>query len=63
MAVIEFDPKGDLLAQKAALEAKIAELDAIEPVDMESEAYDVWADQHEELEDLLDEILDLLDEC
>ena len=62
MAIIEFDPTGDLLAQKATLEAKIAELDAREPANMESEAYEAWADEHEELEDLLDEILDLLDE-
>lgn len=61
MAIIEFDPAGDLLAQKAALEAKIAQLDAQEPENMESEAYEAWADEHEELDDLLDEILDLLD--
>ena len=62
MAVIEFDPKGDLLAQKAAIEVQIAELDAREPEDMECEAYEAWADEHEELEDMLDEIRDLLDE-
>lgn len=61
MAMIEYDPTGDLLAQKAALEDKIAQLDAREPANMESEEYEAWADEHEELEDLLDEILDLLD--
>ena len=62
MAILNFDPNADLLTQKAALEARIAELDAREPADMESEAYEAWADEHEDLEDLLDEILDLLDE-
>ena len=61
MAMIKFDPAGDLLAQKAALEAQIAELDTREPANMESEEYDLWADEHEQLEDMLDEILDLLD--
>ena len=60
--MIEFNPNGDLLAQKAALEEQIAQLDAREPKDMDSEAYEAWADEHEELEDLLDEILDQLDE-
>ncbi len=45
------------------LRAQIAELDTAEPEDMESEAYEDWGEQHEELEDLLDEVLDLLDEC
>ena len=29
---------------------------------MDSELYEAWAEEHEELEDLLDEIQDLLDE-
>ena len=62
MAVIEFDPNADLLTQKAAIEAQIAQLDAKEPADMDSELYEAWAEEHEELEDLLDEIQDLLDE-
>ena len=62
MAIIEFDPTADLQAQKAALLAQIAELDEREPEDMDSELYEAWADEHEELEDLLDEIQDLLDE-
>lgn len=44
------------------LRTQIAELDAAEPEDMESEAYEDWGEQHEELEDLVDEVLDLLDE-
>ena len=62
MPIIEFDPNASLLEQKAALQAQIAELDTREPEDMDSELYETWADEHEELEDLLDEILDLLDE-
>ena len=62
MAIIEFDHNADLQAQKAALLEQIAQLDAREPEDMESEEYEAWADEHEELEDLLDEIQDLLDE-
>lgn len=62
MAIIEFDPNASLLEQKAALLAQIAQLDAREPVDMDSELYEAWAEEHEDLEDLLDEIQDLLDE-
>ena len=29
---------------------------------MNSEAYETWADRHEELEDQVDEILDLLED-
>ena len=51
-----------LLAYLEQLRAQIAELDAAEPKNMNSEAYEEWAEQHEELEDLVDEALDLLDE-
>lgn len=40
---------------------KIAALDAQEPADMESEAYEIWGDAHEMLEDILDDIQDRLD--
>ena len=60
------DPDGldreGLLACLASLRQRIAELDAAEPEDMESEAYEDWGDRHEELEDLVDEILDRLDD-
>ena len=59
--MIEFNPNADLQAQKAEIEKQIALLDAREPRDMNSEAYEAWADEHEQLEDMLDEILDLLD--
>ena len=51
-----------LQALKAQLMEKIAELDAREPKNVELEAYDAWADAHEELEDLLDDVLDRLEE-
>ena len=51
-----------LQALQAQLMDKIAELDAREPKNVESEAYDAWADAHEELEDLLDDVLDRLEE-
>ncbi len=44
------------------LQAQIRALDAKEPRQMDSLAYDDWAQEHEDLEDLMDEILDRLDE-
>lgn len=41
----------------------IDELDELEPEDIDSEEYELWADAHEQLEDLADEIQDLLDEA
>ena len=55
----------DLSQLKACLEElrqQIAALDAQEPADMESEAYEVWGDAHEALEDLLDDVQDRLDQ-
>ena len=52
----------ELKAYLEELREKIAELDAQEPEDMESEAYEIWGERHEDLEDLVDEVLDLLDE-
>ena len=40
----------------------IRRLDEAEPADMQSDAYEEWAEVHEGIEDLQDEILDLLDE-
>lgn len=54
--------KAALLSYLDALRSQVAELDAAEPADMESEEYEAWGEQHEELEDLIDEALDLLDE-
>ena len=51
-----------LHAYQAVLLQKLAALDAKEPQNMNSEAYEEWGDAHEELEDLLDEIQDRLDD-
>ena len=45
----------------AELREKLAELDAREPEDMMSKAYERWGERHEALEDELDDLLDLLD--
>jgi len=55
------DKKG-LLAYLKTLRARVEKLDEQEPRNMNSEAYEDWADRHEELEDLIDEVLDRLDE-
>ena len=51
-----------LTAYLEQLRDKIAALDAAEPKTMNSDAYEEWGAQHEELEDLVDEVLDRLDE-
>ena len=51
-----------LRAYQAVLLQKLADLDAKEPQNMNSEAFETWGDAHEELEDLLDEIQDRLDD-
>lgn len=52
----------ELEAYLKTLRDQIEALDREEPADMSSEAYELWGDRHEELEDLADEVLDLLDE-
>ena len=54
--------KEALLTYLEQLRAQIEELDAAEPKNMNSEAYEEWGDLHEELEDLVDDILDRLEE-
>ena len=44
------------------LRERIEQLDAAEPKNMNSEAYEEWGDLHEELEDLVDDVLDRLEE-
>lgn len=46
----------------AELQQRKDELDAREPKKKNSDEFDVWAEEHEDLEDAIDEILDLLDE-
>ena len=50
-----------LQAHYAAMQEELQALDAREPKKMNSEAYEEWADEHEELEDYLDEILDRME--
>ena len=54
--------KEALLAYLEQLRGQIEELDAAEPKNMNSEAYEEWGDLHEELENLVDDVLDRLDE-
>ena len=50
-----------LLDYLEAIREQIAQLDAEEPADPESEDYDEWGDRHEALEDLADDLWDRLD--
>lgn len=50
-----------LQAHYAAMQEELMALDAKEPKNMNSEAYEEWADEHEELEDYLDEILERME--
>ena len=51
-----------LQAHYRAMQEELQALDAKEPRNMNSDAYEEWADEHEELEDYLDEILDRMEE-
>ena len=53
----------ELLSLLERLRAEIAALDEKEPKNMNSEAYETWAERHEELEDQVDEILELLEDA
>lgn len=44
------------------LEKVLEKLDASEPRNENSDAYDVWAGEHEDLEDLIDEVLDRIED-
>lgn len=52
----------ELEAYLAQLEQRVAALDDREPKNMNSEAYEAWADEHEMLEDAIDEVREFLDE-
>ena len=52
----------ELQAHYAAMQEELHTLDAKEPKNMNSDAYEEWADEHEELEVYLDEILDRMEE-
>ena len=51
----------ELQAHYAKMQEQLHALDAREPKNMNSDAYEEWADEHEELEDYLDEILDRME--
>ena len=51
----------EIQAHYAQMQEELHALDAKEPKNMNSEAYEEWADEHEELEDYLDEILDRME--
>lgn len=55
--------KEELLEYLAQLEQRVAALDAQEPKNMNSDAYEIWADEHEMLEDAMDEVREFLDEA
>ena len=52
----------ELKAYHQELEDALAKLDAAEPKNENSEAYDNWAEEHEDLEDLIDEVLDRMED-
>lgn len=53
--------ESDLRRLLDQVQERLAALDEEEPDDMNSEAYEAWADRHEELEDLADEVTDRLE--
>ena len=53
--------KEQLRESLEAVQAQICQLDEAEPEDMESEAYQIWGEAHEELEDQADELLERLE--
>lgn len=52
----------ELLEYLSRLERRLADLDAREPKNMNSDAFEAWADEHEALEDAIDEVREFLDE-
>ena len=52
----------EITGYRQDLEEALARLDAVEPKNENSEAYDDWAEEHEDLEDLIDEVLDRIEE-
>jgi len=62
MAIIKFKPSDEELRQQlAALHVQLEQLNDREPADEESDEYELWSQEHEDLEDQIDDILDLLD--
>lgn len=66
--ILEFPPRDpeemgedELQDYLAELRRRLNQLDAQEPEDRESAAYEHWCNRHEKLEDQIDDVLDLLD--
>lgn len=57
----EMDAEG-LKNYYGELESVLERLDGAEPKNENSEAYETWALEHEDLEDLMDEILDRIED-
>ncbi len=51
----------ELQAFLEELEQLLTELDAREPKNQKSDAFEVWAQEHEDLEDAIDEVREYLD--
>lgn len=54
--------RDELLSALLAVRDEIDLLDLQEPEDMASEEYEIWGEQHEELEDLADMLQEKLDD-
>ena len=54
--------EGQLPSLLTQAQESLRQLDGIEPPDMGSDAYELWAQVHEQVEDLRDALLDRLDE-
>ena len=52
----------ELRAFRETLLRQRAEMDEGEPDEADGDAYETWAEAHEELEDLIDEVTDRLEE-
>lgn len=50
----------DLVALQEKLMDRMGALAALEPEDMDSEAFEKWSEAYEKLEDLADDVADLL---
>ena len=53
--------RAQLLSCLERIQLMLEHLDELEPEDMDSDAYEVWGERHEALEDLADELQDRLD--
>lgn len=51
----------ELGAYLEELRQRLEALDSREPKNEHSDAYEAWAEAHEDLEDVIDEVLDLLE--